>query len=381
MEETSLQKAFVRFSEETSRLQNSYRELQQEFKELNLKLQESNRTLERILQHISEGIIFVTIDGRITHFNTAAGIITGYNQTQVLGGYYWDYFSDTLFGFSMSEALKKGIEKSIALLTLKYNNLEKELEVSTTWIHNQGIFLLLQDKTEQRRLDETLHRNSHLRDLGEMAASLAHEIRNPLGGIEGFACLLLNDLKDLPHQQKMVEAVLEGSRTINRLVTNVLNYARPLHVHFVPTDLHFLIEETLQLAAATPHFEKKKTSYANKSRSPLVAALDKELFKMAFMNILQNAFYASPKNKSVTINLFEEMDVFCISIRDEGGGISEENLKKIFLPFFTTKPSGTGLGLSEAHKVIQAHGGVIEVDSQPRQGTTFIIKVPKYNAH
>lgn len=325
------------------------------------------------ISYVSLGLICVTKQGTISLLNAAAEKITGYSTREVLNKSYADFFSDTLFGFSLKQALLKKEKKKTIFLTLKREKKEQPLEVTFSEIPENGVIIELKDASEFRKMKQTLDRNDRLKEIGEMAARLAHEIRNPLGGIEGFAELLCRDLKDDPKKGNMAQAIVEGTRLLNRVVTSVLHYARPLEVHFTEVDLIPVLQEMVALTMANE--KNGKTCCLCHEKTSIFAFIDKELFQMAFLNLLRNAFEATPKQGKVEISLFEEINMICISIKDEGMGIEKENLEKIFTPFFTTKIDGSGLGLSEAHKVIEAHGGKIEV-STTSYGTIFTIKLP-----
>lgn len=331
---------------------------------LQKKLEESHQTLEEIVGHMSDGLIFITFHGTISLFNPAAEALIGCSRSLLIGSSFSDHFSDQLFGFSMQDALvSSSMTQRRVFLTL---NESKEIEVSASTIPLKGILLLLRDRREIHLLERSAHQSDRLKELGEMAATLAHEIRNPLGGIAGFASLLARDLKD-PEQLKMTHHILEGVTALNALVTNVLDYAKPLNLHFTPTDLRELVNETLELAKADPlacpcDFQAPSTS--------CIASVDRKRMKGVLLNILRNAFEAPSDH--VTINLSSDSS---LSISDQGPGISDANLEKLFTPFFTTKPHGTGLGLAEAYKIVQAHGGAMSVQSTEGIGTTFTIKL------
>ncbi len=141
-----------------------------------------------------------------------------------------------------------------------------EIEAGLTPILSKGVMIILRDLTEQRRLEQAVLHNERLKELGQMAATLAHEIRNPLGGIQGFASLLASDLKDLPAQQKMAKEIVEGASVLNQLVTNVLHYARPLDIHFEVVSVNQLIEECINWLKA----DSATTSPLQFLESPLV---------------------------------------------------------------------------------------------------------------
>ncbi len=356
--ETELHLQLALYARETERLEEAHQKLEQQFEHLRSKLETSHQTLEQIISHMSDGLLFISLEGIITLYNQAAARITEIPQEGIVGTSFWEHFSDGLFGFPLAQALKNGHTPGRILISLSNG---REIEVAPTTIAEKGLLLLLNDRTELQQLEKSVQQSDRLKELGEMAATLAHEIRNPLGGIEGFSSLLQRDLKE-PSHQKMIEAILTGCHTLNTLVTNVLDYARPLTLHFVPTDLALLIQETVELAQASgipcrAHIEGKQT-----------ASIDPKRMQLVLLNLMRNGIEAG--SETVEISLTKEGT---IQIRDSGEGISPEQIEKIFTPFFTTKTHGTGLGLSEVDKVMRAHGGSITIDSNVGKGTCITL--------
>lgn len=340
------------YASQTQKLEQAHTDLLERFTQLRAKLDTYHQTLE----HISDGLIFVTLKGEITLFNRAAAAITG--EALELPATYWNHFSDALFGFPLGYALKNGHTPGRILLSFSNG---KEVEVAPTYIPDKGLLLLLNDRTELKQLETSVQQSDRLKALGEMAATLAHEIRNPLGGIEGFASLLKRELEE-PKQQEMVRAILEGSRSLNTLVTNVLDYARPLTLHFEPTDLAALIAETMALAQASglmcsAVIEKQRTS-----------SVDRKRLQLVLLNLVRNACEAGATHVEIILTSGGKIEV-----HDNGEGMSVQEQEKIFTPFFTTKTTGTGLGLAEAYNVMKAHGGSLTVESSPGHGTKMII--------
>ncbi|MFN0064878.1 MAG: two-component system sensor histidine kinase NtrB [Chlamydiales bacterium] len=338
----------------TPDLKRLYQKLEEKVADLGARLEESHL----ILEHISEGILFVTKEGVVSLFNPALERLTAVDRKAILHRPFAHYFDDELFGFSMQNALSSSTHHR-SLLTLQTPQEEREVEVSATPIQNRGVAVLVQDRTRLYQLEQMVRHNDRLKDLGEMAATLAHEIRNPLGGIEGFASLLAQEMKE-SSQSAMIAAIIQGSRALNSLVTNVLDYARPLDLHFQPTDLVAIVREAVSWSG------KCKEEYQIDSW-PISA--DKERLKLAFLNLLRNAFEVSDE---VTVRITKEG---IVEIEDRGPGIEKDHLEKIFTPFFTTKTKGTGLGLPEAQKVVQGHGGKIVVESIKGKGTTFRVEL------
>ena len=309
------------------------------------RLQERLEMSHMILTHIDEGILYLNPMGFISLCNPAMERIL--NLSDLCGTLFWNHFDDEFFGFSMRDVLDSHKRQRV-LIDID----EREVEISVSYAN--GLILLCRDRTEIRKLENSVQQNERLTVLGEMAATLAHEIRNPLGGIEGFASLLAEDLKGEP-QASMVSSIIDGTRTLNALVENVLNYTRKVELHFKECDLLSICEEVAKFAGGPCEVVGSSTS----------ALVDKERLKLALLNLVRNGIEAAGSVKIVV-----KKDRI-IKIEDEGPGIKPSDLEKIFTPFFTTKSKGTGLGLVEAKKVIEAHGGSIQVSS--KNGTTFTV--------
>lgn len=392
----SLTKAFDLFSHETSRLEKAYNELKNHLKNVNLELEQSNQKLNQklleldsvtnyldsILSHISQGIIFIGISGIITTYNASAEKILGIRRKEALLSLFWDNFDDFLLGFSMKELLSNKIKpESFSTNIQSHHGLAKELEVTITHVRqgpepNHGIILLLRDVTEIKRLQRLSRLNDRMKELGSMAASLAHEIRNPLGGIEGFASLLHRDLEGKQEQQHMASQIIIGTRELNNLVSRVLNYVRPVDISYEPVELVSFLKTIANFMEMDKSF-KEKVQFTLKTRHrSLPALIDPSMFKSALLNLMFNAAQAMSNQGKVTLSLKKGKNHIRIEVSDTGVGIEKKNFDKIFSPFFTTKHNGNGFGLTEVYKVVQAHDSTIEVSSKINKGTIFIIKIP-----
>jgi nitrogen fixation/metabolism regulation signal transduction histidine kinase len=400
----SLTKACELFNQESERLEKSYASLKEQFKDLNIEFETALNQLKQklheldaityylnsILSNVSQGILFIDLAGCVTTYNEAAQVILQKINEKILFNSFWENFSDDSFGFSMREALalQKPSGTTYATFDLP-NGSKKELEIETSFVlkptnqegspfdNMQGIIVLIRDITEIRILQMVANRNDRLKELGEMAAMVAHEIRNPLGGIKGFASLLLRDLKDSPEMAQMAKYIVEGTDSLNRLVTTILNYARPVQPKIDYVDLISLAQELLSLIKADSNFGLKihcrlKTSYKH-----LMVPLDVHLMKSALLNLTVNSMQAMPDGGELVIEIDSREGFSVIKVVDTGVGIAPENIEKLHTPFFTTRPSGNGFGLAEVLKIVQAHGGTIEVKSEVNKGTEFTIKIPE----
>ncbi len=373
MTSPSLQKAFALFSKESVRLQEAYYSLKKECEHLKDELHEKNLMMSNLLMHISQGLIFISQDGILKIINKTAARLLALSEKEVLGLPYSTVFDDDFFGFSLKKALaspKRGQD----ILLLSFDE-EREIEVTRSSLPgNEGLLLLLRELTEEKRWKKILERNQRLKELGEMAATLAHEIRNPLGGIEGFASLLFKDLEDAPPLREMVGAIMEGTKNLNSLVTNILDYTRPLHLHLAPHDLVVVAKQAVTLLEAD-HRNKCKISLEIVPLS-LLLYLDGPLIQAALVNLLLNALEASPEAGKIVLSLSGKGKYIYLKVIDQGKGIEKKDLDKLFTPFFTTKKEGNGIGLTEVLKTIEAHGGTLKVASKIGSGTTFTIKLP-----
>lgn len=395
----ALTKAFEIFSYQAKRLEKAYASLQDQFacvshqlEDSNVKLSQKvreldmiNRYLDCLVNNMAQGLLFIQLDGIITTCNASAEKALLLNRPEILYKHYIECFSDNFFGFSLQEALQKHSAPLPCFIQIcdQYGEL-KELEISSSFVldqsANSGLIVLIRDMTEYRRLQELAARNHRMQELGEMAAALAHEIRNPLGGIEGFASLLHRDLSSHPEQQKMTDYIIDGTRALNKMVTQVLNYARPLHLERKRVNVVSLVKELCDLLQNDPILTEEHIEISFSSSKPLILALvDEAALRSALLNIMINAVQAMEDiGGTLHVSIESKAKEILIKIIDTGKGIARNHLEKIFSPFFTTKPKGNGFGLSEAFKIVQLHEGNIEVNSMVHRGTTFTIRIPEH---
>jgi PAS domain S-box-containing protein len=389
-----LDQAFELFKQETEKLAGAYWNLQKKFEAVNLELQSTNEKLnskvaeldfansylDSILSQMSQGLLFIDLTGTVTTYNKAAEHFLAHKAEEILLRSFWNFFPDELFGFSLRLALGEKKAPPLTFVTIKNKDNEyREIEASTNLIQQenaQGLIILLRDITELRRLQTLAARHDRLKELGEMAAMVAHEIRNPLGGIKGFASLLERDLKQQPELAKMAGYIIEGTDTLNRLVNTILNYSRPIQPRLETTDLVALMHELVEHIQADPSFNPNIHIHIHAKKQPVAAPVDPAILKSAILNLLVNSIQAMPQGGQINLNVGKEKGDAIIQVTDTGTGIPEENMEKLFSPFFTTRSDGNGFGLAEVHKVVQAHAGTIEAISALGKGTTFTLKLP-----
>jgi two-component system, NtrC family, sensor histidine kinase HydH len=241
----------------------------------------------------------------------------------------------------------------------------------------------LRETTEQlRRAHQELRENfegmkraERLSALGQMSAGLAHEIRNPLASIEGAAAVVQRERNSEERRREFLEIIQKESRRLNQLLTNFLHFARPSPPDLKMVEIDGLFDSVMILAQ---HAGDTRKWELKKEMPPGMPPLecDPEQIKQVLLNLVMNAFQASPQGGIVMLTARREGNRVAIEVHDQGCGISEGSLDRIFDPFFTTKENGTGLGLSLAHQIVSQHGGSLTVARNSFEGATMRVLLP-----
>ena len=246
-------------------------------------------------------------------------------------------------------------------------------------LYTDGVF---SDITERKRMEETLRRSERMVVIGETAAMVGHDLRNPLQTMLTRLYLVKKGMNGSSQSRNEVATKLNLEKTLgeferliqymNKIVSDLQDYAGPLAPTLVDTNLEHLVDNALS-TITIPEIVRISVNVDPSVQSIL---LDSSLMTRVLTNLIMNAIQAMPNGGQVTITVSKTDENALISIRDTGGGISSENLKKIFTPLYTTKSKGMGLGLAVTERIVKAHGGTITVDSQVDSGTTFTVKIP-----
>jgi two-component system sensor histidine kinase HydH len=246
-------------------------------------------------------------------------------------------------------------------------------EDGTVW----GTILLCRDLTEVQSLKRELETSRRLASLGRLAAGVAHEIRNPLSSIKGFATYFKERYKDNPDDQKTSEIMIKEVDRLNRAITQLLEFARPPAIQKKPTSLQSLIQHSLKM------IERQASAKEIQILSHLPSEmkeidLDPDGINQVLLNLYLNAIEAMEQGGTLSVSLSSEESSPWVKIivSDTGTGISKEDLEHIFDPYFTTKQTGTGLGLAIVHKIVEAHRGEVKAESEVGRGTTVSVLLP-----
>ena len=335
------------------------------------KLQEPTLSVNQlILKKVSEALIFISLDGKVALASGVACQRLGFR----VGSFFWDTHADDYLGFLLRESLVLGISHRLIYKRLE----ERDWEISSTFLYegpktSWGLLVVLRDVTQVREAEQALRRSDRMRELGQIAATVAHEIQNPLGGLRGYATLLYRDLEGSPHLQEMAGFVIEGAKALEKQVRAILHYARPVQLELRSVELGAYLKRFGKVVRVDPACPDAVQWHFHIPQDPIWAPIDPEALQRALLNLVFNAFQAMDRGGILIISLLRMESSCQIAISDTGVGMGEELQKKLFSPFFTTKQGGNGIGLVETQKIVQAHGGTIEMRSQLGKGTTFTI--------
>lgn len=241
-----------------------------------------------------------------------------------------------------------------------------------------GTLLILRDKTELHLLKTQMEQNKRLAAIGRLAAGVAHEIRNPLSSLKGYATFFKEIFDPNSENFTIADTMTKEVDRLNRVVGELVEFAKPIAVSGNPVDLEGLISECLHLIAYEPDAEHIEIKTDIEPGLPRIHA-DEDRLKQVLLNLCLNALQAMENPGVLTLKMYnDDSDKnIVIEVSDTGSGIKQEDLSDIFEPYFTTKLSGTGLGLAIVHNIVKAHKGRIETVSHPGSGTVFKIFLPK----
>jgi PAS domain S-box-containing protein len=398
----ALQSAFQDFRVRADKLGEAFVNMQKDFKKVNVELDHKNAQLAEslkkqeemqiylgsILESMNNGVIGIDTEGNVTHFNPAAAEITGYVATQTLGKPYAALFArEGSGGPTLLDVLHSGkVHTRDEKVLWRRDGHPVSVWFQTAVLKDRGRTLgaveIFSDISKIKALEEQMQHSKTMAALGEMAATVAHEIRNPLGAMGMWAGLLERDMGPEDERRKLVNRILEGLSRLNRIVSNLLVYSRPVKAQFRKVSLHHLMGETIDFVEIEAERQSRSIKVEKKwsTCDPVNVAADPEKLQQVIMNLCINAVQAMPGGGtlSVTINKpkkrLAEFASFCIA--DTGIGIAREHIDKIFDPFYTTKENGTGLGLAIVKKIVEFHSGHISIKSAVNKGTAVKVYLP-----
>ncbi len=239
-----------------------------------------------------------------------------------------------------------------------------------------GKILLMRDVTQIRELEKEVARSRHLTSISSLAAGVAHEIRNPLSSIKGFAIYLKERLQADSEDKKTADIIVDEVERLNRVITQLIEFARPMELKKEKTRISDLVGHALKLIEGEAQKNNIQINVSPENNE-LFAEVDPDKVKQVLLNIFLNALASMKNGGSLDINIFEEKENVEVAVQDTGTGIGEKDLPRIYDPYFTSKPAGTGLGLAVVQKIMEAHGGKVSVESAKEKGTKVSLYFPR----
>ncbi|WP_145415485.1 ATP-binding protein [Paenibacillus xylanexedens] len=337
--------------------------------------------LESIINQTADAIHITDLEGKVLRVNRAFEQLYGFRSREVEGRLLKIIPPEAEEEMKQQHAqLIEGMSiTSNETIWMKKDGTRVEVSVSTAPVRDEAgeitaLISVSRDITSRNRMEELLRRSEKLTTVGQLAAGVAHEIRNPLTTLRGFLQLQQESNK-LNHRH--LDLMLSELDRINLIVGEFLILAKPQAVHFQERDIRFILGDVISLLDSQAHLHGVEFVLHASSDSAMVHCEENQL-KQVFINVLKNGMEAMPNGGSIHIKLKvnELANRVRIEIKDEGIGIPEEMMPKLGEPFFTNKESGTGLGLMVSQRIIQSHKGMMDIKSVMNRGTTVIIELP-----
>lgn len=324
-----------------------------------------------VIQNMPSGLITTDLRGRVTAMNDAATGIFGRALDHVPKEF------ETVMGEVKEHSGISADEIAVALSGDKNILLDLNASLIRDELKNAiGILFLFKDMTQIKELTRQVETNRRLAAIGKLAAGVAHEIRNPLSSIKGFAAYFEQRYKDTPSDRDTARVMASEVERINRSITQLLEFAKPMAVDKQWIGLKPLLDHSLKLIEQDVAAKKIRVDLDMTSGLERIFT-DGDRLNQVLLNLYMNALDALDENGKLLIRVLSApLDCISIEVADDGCGMDKETVNRIFDPYFTTRPTGTGLGLAIVHRIIENLGGRIRVESEPGRGTSFVLTIP-----
>ncbi len=333
---------------------------------------------KELIESIPSGIFTTDIGGSILIFNKAAEDITGITRENAFNRKITAIFP--FISFDSGEL--SGVEQTEGVIT---HNREGSRIINLTISPHMdvngrkpGFIGIFQDITMLKKMEMDIKHKEKWAAIGELSANIAHEIRNPLASLKGSIEMLREDRVAKEQKERLTEIALKEMERVNGIITDFLMYSTPRAAEFSAFDLNLVLDDTLELLKNTAS-ARNDISITKDFDMPLFVNADRQKMHQVFLNLGMNALEAMPDGGELSVSARRTGSSFEVVFKDTGIGIRQENLEKIFYPFFTTKDEGTGLGLAIAYRIIEEHKGKVNVISNPGEGTVFKVIIPDSN--
>ncbi|MCE9615272.1 MAG: PAS domain S-box protein [Lentisphaerae bacterium] len=347
-------------------------------------LRATHQRLESILRDSADGILVLDMENHIVSWNKGAERIFGYSSAEVVGQPFDLLVPADLRASGELPELRNRIREKGYITNYETRRITKDrreifVNITSTLLRDAsgqpfGRSSIVRDVTALKSLQEELVRTRNLAALGEMAASVAHEIRNPLAGISGAIQVLRDGFDAQDSRRAVIGAVLDHVTRLDHTVRDLLVFSKPWKPEKRRVDVREVVDDIVATARRNPRYAA--IQFATDAPVPVPVALDPLLLNEILINLFENASHAMHGVGTVRCGVTAEGACACIRIRDTGPGIPPETQRRLFTPFVTTKTTGNGLGLAICRKIMEAHGGTIDLQSAPGHGTEVALRFP-----
>lgn len=336
---------------------------------------------DNLVHNMPIGLLAIDADERIASFNQAAESVLKLSSSSAMRKRPTEILPQPLSEFFNQLKTRQGLinkeldcpvkDGKIIPLEVIGTSLKGEDDSAVSWV------ILFRDLTEIQHLKKEIARTQRLASIGRLAAGVAHEIRNPLSSIKGFATYFKERYREIPEDHKIAEIMIQEVERLDRVIGQLLEFARPMNIQKKTASLEDVIKDSLKMVEAEARQRRIKVDFSKDPQTKEVR-IDTDRIRQVLLNLYLNAIAAMESGGVLSVELRQDDDIgrFRIIVSDSGTGIKHEDLPHLFDPYFTTKSSGTGLGLAIVHKIIESHGGEVSVESRYGEGATVTIEFP-----
>jgi two-component system, NtrC family, sensor histidine kinase PilS len=366
----------------TSYLSEKLQKTSQELDANRQNLAELRALNQNVVESIPSGLITLSPDGVATFINPAGCFILRREAHAIIGrpiaqlGFYadgeWDEFRDTLTGGSVIRREKHDVAIGDELRTIGF----AVTPLNTIEGAASGYTLIFQDLTDMKTLEAELRLKDRMAAVGELSAGIAHEIRNPLAAIAGSVQVLKKSTALNPQEQRLMSIILKESERLNKSIADFLRFVKPQEKRPAEFDIAASLAETLDLLRNSPELTAMHTIEDEIMPPSYTIVGDSDQIRQVFWNIARNAVQAMPNGGTLRVTTASAADHYNITFSDNGRGMNDADQRRLFQPFRTNFPTGTGLGMAISYRIVQEHGGRIEVISHEDAGTSITVSLP-----
>ena len=336
---------------------------------------------DNLVHNMPIGLLAIDADERIASCNQVAESVLKLSSSSAMGKRPAEILPQPLWEFFNQLKTRQGLidkeldcpvkDGKIIPLEVVGTSLKGEDDSAVSWV------ILFRDLTEIQHLKKEIARTQRLASIGRLAAGVAHEIRNPLSSIKGFATYFKERYREIPEDHKTAEIMIQEVERLDRVIGQLLEFARPMNISKKTASLEDVIKDSLRMVEAEARQRGIRVDFSSDPQTKEVR-IDTDRIRQVLLNLYLNAIAAMESGGTLSVELRQDDDTgrFRIIVSDTGTGIKNSDLPHLFDPYFTTKPSGTGLGLAIVHKIIESHGGEVSVESRYGEGATVTIRLP-----